>query len=136
MLGPGLMAALNALLGRGTRIGALIVSGEIAGVEPLLEGIERWLDPSVDATAAIVFDHAELARLPAHVEVYRAALALIAGDTEGTIAHANRALDFAEPSDHLPRGSAAALVVNRSRIAVWSRKLRIPSGCLGRPQKG
>ena len=53
---------------------------------------------------------AEFARLPAQVEVYRAALALIAGDTDGTIEHANRALDLAEPSDHLRRGSAAALV--------------------------
>ncbi|MFN2419026.1 MAG: helix-turn-helix transcriptional regulator [Candidatus Limnocylindria bacterium] len=52
----------------------------------------------------------ETARLPAHVEVYRAALALIAGDTEGTMEHANRALDLAEPSDHLRQGSAAALV--------------------------
>ena len=91
-------------------VGALMVSGEIAGVEPLLEGIERWLDPTVDATGAIVFDHAEFARLPAHVEVYRAALALIAGDIEGTIEHADSALGLAEPSDHLPRGSAAALV--------------------------
>ena len=92
------------------RVGALMASGETAGVEPLLEGIERWLSPAVDVTTAIVFHAEEFARLPAHVEVYRAALALIAGDTEGTIRHANRALDLAEPSDHLRQGSAAALV--------------------------
>jgi LuxR family transcriptional regulator, maltose regulon positive regulatory protein len=97
-------------------VGALMVSGEIAGVEPLLEGIERWLDPTVDVTTAIVFDHTEFARLPAQVEVYRAALALIAGDTEATIEHADRALDLAEPSDHLRRGSAAALV----GLALWT----------------
>jgi LuxR family maltose regulon positive regulatory protein len=91
-------------------VGALMISGETAGVEHLLDGIERWLDPAVDGTTAIVFDHAEFARLPAQVEVYRAALALVAGDTEGTIEHANRALDLAGQSDHLPRGSAAALV--------------------------
>jgi LuxR family maltose regulon positive regulatory protein len=91
-------------------VGALMVSGEIAGVEPLLEGIERWLDPTVDATAAVVFDHAELARLPAQVEVYRAALSLIAGDPAATIDHASRALDLAAPSNHLGRGGAAALV--------------------------
>ena len=90
-------------------VGALMVSGETAGVGPLLDGIERWLDPAVDATTVIVFHDEEFARLPAQVEVYRAALALIAGDTEGTIEHAKRALDLAEPSDHLRRGSAAAL---------------------------
>jgi len=97
-------------------VAAFMVSGEIAGVEPLLQSIERWLDPAVDATTAIVFDHTEFARLPAQVEVYRAALALIAGDTEATIEHANRALDLAEPSDHLRRGSAAALV----GLALWT----------------
>ena len=91
-------------------VGARMISGEIAGVEPLLEGIERWLDPTADTTAAIVFDHAEFARLPAQVAVYRAALALIAGDIGGTIEHASRALDLADRTDHLPRGSAAALV--------------------------
>jgi len=91
-------------------VGALMVSGETAGVEPLLQGIDRWLDPSVDAATAIVFDHTELAHLPAQVEVYRAALALIAGDTRGTIEHADRALDLAEPSDHLRRGSSAGLL--------------------------
>ena len=97
-------------------VGALMVSGEIAGVEPLLDGVDRWLDPAVDTTTAIVFDRTEYARLPAQVEVYRAALALIAGDTEATIEHANRALDLAEPSDHLRRGSAAALV----GLALWT----------------
>jgi LuxR family maltose regulon positive regulatory protein len=92
------------------KVGALMVSGETAGVETLLDGIERWLAADVDVTAAIVFHAEEFARLPAHVEVYRAALALIAGDTEGTMEHANRALDLAEPSDHLRQGSAAALV--------------------------
>ena len=91
-------------------VAASMVSGETAGVERLLEGIERWLDPAVDATAATVFDHVEFARLPAQVEVYRAAIALIAGDLEGTIEHANRALDLADPSDHLRQGSAAALM--------------------------
>jgi len=97
-------------------VGSLMVSGEITGVVPLLDGIERWLDPEVDVTGAIVFDQTELARLPAQVAVYRAALALIAGDLEGTIGHANRALDLAEPTDHLRRGSAAALV----GLAQWT----------------
>jgi LuxR family maltose regulon positive regulatory protein len=97
-------------------VGALMVSGEIAGVEEVLQGVERWLEPDADTTTAIVFDHEELARLPAQVAVFRAALALIAGDVEGTIAYANRALDVAEASDHLRRGSAAALL----GLAHWS----------------
>ncbi len=97
-------------------VGALMISGEITGVEALLDGIDRWLDPAVDATKAIVFDHAHFARLPAQVAVYRAALSLIAGDTDATIGHATRALELAEPSDHLPRGSAAALV----GLAEWT----------------
>ena len=97
-------------------VGALMVSGELAGVEPLLDSVERWLDPTVDRSAAIVFDHAEFARLPAQVAVYRAALALIAGNTEATIEHAHRALAVADPSDDLPRGSAAALV----GLAQWT----------------
>ena len=39
----------------------------------------------------------ELARLPGMIEMYRAALALIAGDPAGTIAHADRALDRWRP---------------------------------------
>jgi LuxR family transcriptional regulator, maltose regulon positive regulatory protein len=48
--------------------------------------------------------------------VYRAALALIAGDTVGTIQLANRAIDLAQPDDHVRRGSAAALV----GLAEWT----------------
>lgn len=97
-------------------VGTLMVSGETAGVEELLEGIERWLEPDVDPTTAIVFNHDEFTHLPAQVAVYRAALALIAGDVKATIQYATRALDLAQPSDHLRRGSAAALV----GLAEWT----------------
>ena len=98
-------------------VGALMVSGEIAGVEPLLDSIDRWLAPDVDSTQAIVFDHAYFARLPAQVAVYHAALSLIAGDPDATIEHASRALDLVAPSDHLQRGSAEALV----GLAEWTK---------------
>ncbi len=91
-------------------VGAVMVSGELTGVEQLLAGIEPWLEPGADLTAAIVQNQAELAHLPAQVAVYRAALALIAGDLASTIGHAERALDLAPPTDHLRRGSASALV--------------------------
>ena len=63
----------------------------------------RW---NRSAPPPIVFDHDEFARLPAQLAVYRAALALLAGDIDGTIAHATRVLDLVEPTDHLRRGSA------------------------------
>ncbi len=91
-------------------VGAIMVSGELTGVEQLLAGIEPWLEPGADLTRAVVFNHAELAHLPAQVAVYRAALALIGGDLDATIENAERALALAPPTDHLRRGSAAALV--------------------------
>jgi LuxR family maltose regulon positive regulatory protein len=94
-----------------------MISGEIGGVEPLLDSIDRWLGPDVDPTQAIVFDRATFARLPAQVAVYHAALSLIAGDPDATIDHACRALDLVEPSDHLQRGSAEALV----GLAAWTK---------------
>jgi LuxR family maltose regulon positive regulatory protein len=90
-------------------VGARMASGEFDGVEPLLEYVERWLDPARDGTPVVV-DHGEFASLAAQVEVFRAALALINGDTAGTEAHADRVLELAEPSDHLRVGGAAALL--------------------------
>ena len=40
---------------------------------------------------------------PPSSSMYRAGLALLAGDLDGTIAHATRVLDLAEPTDHLHR---------------------------------
>lgn len=104
-------------------VGARMATGESTGVELLLDRVDRWFDaPSADgirrdaAPTRIVFDHAEFARLPAQVAVYRAALALLAGDAVGTIAHATRAMALAETSDHLRRGGAAALL----GLAHWS----------------
>jgi LuxR family maltose regulon positive regulatory protein len=97
-------------------VGARMVSGDISGVERLLDDIERWLRPGADRSTATVFDEEQFARLPAQVAIYRAALALIAGDPEATIAHASRALEQAGQSDHLQRGSAGALV----GLAEWT----------------
>jgi LuxR family maltose regulon positive regulatory protein len=92
------------------RVGALMASGDFDGVELLLRSVDRWLDPAGDGPTPIVADREEFARLPAQVPVFRAALALIAGDIEGTITHANRVLELAEPSDDYRRGGAAALL--------------------------
>ena len=96
-------------------VGARMATGDPAGVERFLELVESRLERATPPP--IVFDHANFARLPAQVAVYRAGLALLAGDLDGTVEHANRALDLSEPTDHLQRGAAAALV----GLAYWTR---------------
>ena len=88
-------------------VGARMSTGDLTGVAALLDSVEPWLDSD---RVPVVFDHEEMARLPAQVAVYRAALALLAGDTAATLAHAHRALALTDPTDHFRRGSAAAIV--------------------------
>jgi LuxR family maltose regulon positive regulatory protein len=93
-------------------VGALMGAGETAGVEPLLQSVERWIDPSqnTDTSAApIVVDHDEFVRLRPQVAMYRAGLALLAGDVIATIGHAQRVLDLTAPTDYFSRGAASAL---------------------------
>ena len=95
-------------------IGARMVTGDVTGVEERLDEVERWLDvPSPDL---VVADDEEFARLPAHIAMYRAGLALLHGDREGTIAHARRSVDLRRDDDHMGRAAAAAL----AGLAHWS----------------
>jgi len=104
-------------------VGALMAGGEFEGVEQRLRDAERWLGPTgagADGTWAppagmVVVDEAEHARLPATVELYRAALALVRGDTPATIGHAQRAIDAAAAEDHLTRAGVAAIM----GLALW-----------------
>ncbi|MGH9134360.1 MAG: LuxR C-terminal-related transcriptional regulator, partial [Ilumatobacteraceae bacterium] len=96
-------------------VGARMATGDPTGVERLLDLVERSLGAgSVDGdqpdTGPIVFDDEEFARLPAQVAIYRAALALLAGDNATAIERAGSALALTDDSDHLRRGSAAALL--------------------------
>nr|WP_198346495.1 LuxR C-terminal-related transcriptional regulator [Nocardioides sp. MAH-18] len=95
-------------------IGGLMSSNEFAGVDQRLDHVEAML--TRPAAELVVVDPDELARVPAAVEMYRAALALIDGDPAGAIARAQRALDTAVDGDHLAVGAAAAL----SGLASWS----------------
>ena len=88
-------------------VGARMVTGDTTGVEPLLELVESTL---ASPAPPIVFDEAEFEQLPAQLAVQRAGMALIAGDLDGVNAHAARVLDLVEPTDHLRRGSATALM--------------------------
>ena len=64
----------------------------------------------------IVVDEAAYSSVPARVEMYRAALALVDGDLAGTIAHAGEALSLAPAGDDLTRAAAGAL----AGLANWT----------------
>jgi LuxR family maltose regulon positive regulatory protein len=104
-------------------IGALMAVGEFEGVEERLRDAERWLEPAdglqeswTRPVGMVVVDEAELPRLPAAIEMYRAALALVRGDAAATIGHGRRAIDRAAEDDHLVRAGASALM----GLALWS----------------
>ena len=98
--------------------GALLISGELEGVEARLRDAERWLEPAtgdceeppVPSPEMVVADEEEYRRLPALTEMYRAGQALARGDAPGTVRHAQRAIDLALDDDHLCRASAAGLL--------------------------
>src|SRR5690349_13931102 len=104
--------------------GALLAGGEFEGVETRLRDAERWLDGATGirqgshppAAEMVVVDDVEFHRLPAEIELYRAAQALVRGDGPGTVRHARRALELSPADDHLGRASAAALM----GLASWA----------------
>ncbi|SDS77835.1 LuxR C-terminal-related transcriptional regulator [Microterricola viridarii] len=85
-----------------------LVAGEIAAVEPRLVAAERLLAPGAPAHESE--PGAELDALPITIALYRAAVALAAGDVPGVTRHASRALELAGPEEHLGRGAAAGLL--------------------------
>jgi LuxR family maltose regulon positive regulatory protein len=104
--------------------GALLAGGEFEGVEARLRDAEQWLDEATGirqgsqapAAEMVVVDDAEFRRLPAEIELYRAAQALARGDGPGTVRHARRALELSPADEHLGRASAAALM----GLASWA----------------
>jgi ATP/maltotriose-dependent transcriptional regulator MalT len=104
--------------------GTLLAGGEFEGVEARLRDAERWLDGATDirrgshapAAEMVVVDDAEFRRLPAEIELYRAAQALARGDGPGTVRYARRALELSPADDHLGHASAAALM----GLASWA----------------
>jgi LuxR family maltose regulon positive regulatory protein len=92
--------------------GAILVHGELDGVEEHLRDAERWLGEAATSGA----DDAVVAAVRSQVAVYRAAQARMTGDLAGTVTHARRVLDLAGDEDHLVRGSATGLL----GLACWS----------------
>src|SRR6266487_4246490 len=105
--------------------GALLLHGELEGVEARLSDAEQWLDTTTDmgelalASSAemVVVDEAEFRRLPGAIAVYRAARTQALGDVANTMKYARRALDLVPEDDHLGRGSAAGFL----GLAYWTR---------------
>jgi len=96
-----------------TFAGALLASGEFAGVEARLDEAERRIEAS---PGSAVGDEGELRRVPGNIEMYRAALAQIRGDVPATVEHARRALELALEDDHVVRAGAAGFL----GIAFWT----------------
>lgn len=90
---------------------ALMVGGDIAGVESRLRDAERRLGPGGSAPAT------GSSHLPGAIALYRAGLALLTGDVDGTIAHAEAALDLAGPGNDVGRGAAGGLL----GLGCWRR---------------
>jgi LuxR family maltose regulon positive regulatory protein len=105
-------------------VGALMVSGELEGVEARLRDAERWLatprdigeEPQALSAGMVVVDEEAFRDLPGAIAIYRAGQARILGDVAGTIAHARRALELVGEEDHFGRGAAAAFL----GLAYWT----------------
>ncbi|WP_217913518.1 LuxR C-terminal-related transcriptional regulator [Miltoncostaea marina] len=102
-------------------VGTRMATGRFDGVAALLDAVEQRLAGPPEALVAD--DEEELRLLPAQVAIFRAALALVAGEGAATLGHAARALELAGPADHLPRGSAAAL----AGLAHWAAGDLVPA---------
>jgi LuxR family maltose regulon positive regulatory protein len=96
-------------------VGGLMSVNEYDGVEERLRDVERQL--ALPEDEVVVVDLAERARIPAAIEMYRAALALVGADPAACIAHSHRTLELAADDDHLARSAASAL----SALASWAR---------------
>ncbi|WP_395656413.1 LuxR C-terminal-related transcriptional regulator [Nocardioides sp.] len=94
--------------------GALMASNEFGDVARRVAQVEEVL--ARPAAEQVVVDHAELARVPATLEIYRAGLCLVAGDPAATIERAGRALALAPEDDDLARGAASGL----AGLAAWA----------------
>ena len=105
--------------------GALLLNGELEGVEARLRDAEQWLDTKTDMGASsaltssaelVVVDEEEFRGLAGNIAVYRAAIALALGDVANTMKYARRALDLVPEDDDHWRGSAAGFL----GLAYWT----------------
>jgi LuxR family maltose regulon positive regulatory protein len=120
---PGELVQVRPVLSVGYA-GALLLNGELDGVEARLEDAERWLNtapdtplgPETSSAEVVVVDDEEFRGLPGTIELYRAAQALSRGDVPGTVWHARQALELAPEKDQLRQASASGLL----GLASWT----------------
>jgi LuxR family maltose regulon positive regulatory protein len=112
--------------------GALLLHGEIEGVEARLRDAELWSEQSgrlfdtkanmgassalASSSEMVVVDEEEFRGLAASIAIYRAAIALALGDVSNTMKYARQVLDLVPEDDHLRRGSAAGFL----GLAYWT----------------
>ncbi len=96
-------------------VGALMATNEFEGAGQRLDDVEPLI--AGRGEDLVIVDEAEFARLPAVVETYRAALALIAGDLPETMTRAQRAIGKAADDDLLSIAAASAL----TGLASWAQ---------------
>jgi LuxR family maltose regulon positive regulatory protein len=76
-----------------------------------LQDVEQLVaKPPAERVELVVADEEEFRRLPATIQMYRAALALSRGDAPATIRHARLAIGRTTRDDHLTRAGASALL--------------------------
>jgi LuxR family maltose regulon positive regulatory protein len=120
---PGELVKVRPVLSVGYA-GALLLGGELEGVEARLEDAERRLGTTTDAhlgpeawsAEVVVVDDEEYRSLAGTIELYRAAQALARGDVPGTVWHASQASKLAPEEDQLRRASASGLL----GLASWT----------------
>jgi LuxR family maltose regulon positive regulatory protein len=95
-------------------IGALMATSSFDEVGTRLDALEASLDAAPDTF--LIRNQAEWRRLPAVLATHRAGLALVTGDHDATITHAETALARAPSDDQLTAGAASAL----KGLAAWS----------------
>jgi LuxR family maltose regulon positive regulatory protein len=101
-------------------VGALLSNGKIEGVEVLLQNAERWLDAMTEehdqASEMVIVREDGFVQLPGAIAMYRAGLAISAGNVPDTMKYAQQVLDLAPEDDDIVRGAAAALM----GLASWT----------------
>ncbi len=92
--------------------GSTLSANRVDRVEELLDGADRRL---ASGEPIVVVDQTERRRLPAMIELYRAALSKLRGDLAGNVAHARRVLELVDEDDDIGRGGAETFL----GLAAW-----------------
>jgi LuxR family maltose regulon positive regulatory protein len=95
-------------------VGGLMASNDFPDVARRLDEVDQLLAGPTERM--VVLDPAELLRLPAALEMYRAALDLIAGDLPGAVGHARDAMAVTADGDDLTQAAAAGI----AGLATWA----------------